>query len=263
MKRTLSLLTLFSLMLSVSCFEPPQYSIIPKIEFDNIRTVDVADPTEYDSVIVSIKFKDGDGDLGHGGTETDPPFNRIWYRLINAIPTCEDTVDPPCKKISYIDEGNLTNVVRYSLRRTNSNYDTLHAFVKPFSCDHYEIVRTDDNQIIDTVYVDYNPRTFNFFCDIYVKEPGPNGPVFIKYDWSINGQCPPPGSGGFYSNFGVLGQNGDPDLGLPLEGVIKFKIASNTIYQALKNETLKFKIRILDRAGHYSNEVESKEFILD
>src|SRR3982750_4834582 len=51
-------------LLLASCFDPPQYSPIPSIEFDNIVFKDVKDPSATDSLIISIRFKDGDGDLG-------------------------------------------------------------------------------------------------------------------------------------------------------------------------------------------------------
>jgi hypothetical protein len=258
MKRTLSLVSTFGLLLIASCFEPPQYSIVPRIEFENVRTVEVAGPSTPDSLIITVSFRDGDGDLGRSGTEDEPPFNQKWYYLLNPIPTCEPTVTPPCKRSSFIDESNLANVVKFSTRRTNPDYDTLPAYVKPFICENYEVLRDDVGQIIDTVYIRQNPRTFTYFCDLYTVEAG----VPQKYDWYIGSGCPLPG-GGFYGRFDVLAKDGDPDLGLPLEGTIAFKVASNTIFGALQNKTLQLRIRIVDRAGHYSNEVTSNNFTLD
>ena len=51
-----------------SCFDPPEFPIIPEIEYENVRFVDVPDPNPSqfttDSVVLEIKFMDGDGDLG-------------------------------------------------------------------------------------------------------------------------------------------------------------------------------------------------------
>lgn len=263
MKRTLSLLTLFGLLLIVSCFEPPQYSIIPRIVYESYRTVEVPGASTEDSLFVTVSFRDGDGDLGRSGTENAPPFNQKWYFLLNPIPTCESTVIPPCKKSSFVDVDDLSNVVKYSTRRTNPDYDTLPPYVKPFRCDNYEIMRDETtNQIVDTVYIQRNPRTFTFFCDLYTKEPGPSGPVFVKYDWYVGSDCPLPG-GGFYGRFDILGKDNDPDLGLPVEGTLTFRVVSNSLFATFKNKTIKLKIRIVDRAGHYSNEVETREFTLD
>lgn len=262
MKRILSLLTLFSLMLIVSCFNPPEYSNTPSIKFESVRTKVVPGDLTPDSLFVTVSFQDGNGDLGVSGNENSPPYNAKWYFLYNPGPTCEKTVKSPCKKISYVNINDLSNVVKLSDRRTNPNYDTLPAYVKPFICDNYEILQTEDGQNVDTVYVQRNARAFNYLCDLYTKESGPSGPTLVKYDWYIGNGCPLPG-GGFYGRFDVLGKDGDPDLGLPIEGDLTFRFASTSIFKALKNKTLVLKIKIMDRAGNVSNEVESNEFQLN
>ena len=78
----------------------------------------------------------------------------------------------------------------------------------------------------------------------------------------MGSECPSPG-GGFYGYFDILGKDGDPDLGLPVEGTLTFRVGSNTLFSTFKNKTVKLKIRIIDRAGNYSNEVETREFSLD
>ena len=259
MKRILSLISLAGLFLIASCFNPPEYSDVPSIDFENVRTKVVPGPTTPDSLFVTISFRDGDGDLGGSGTENSPPFNPKWYFLLEPGPTCEKTVTPPCKKISFVDASNLANVVRYSTKRTNSDYDTLPAYVKPFICNNYEILRDDQGQIIDTVYIQRNSRTFNYFCDLYINE----GAGFVKYDWSLLGTgCPLPG-GGFYGRFDVLGKDGNPDLGLPIEGTLTFRFGSSSLFSTLKSKSLQLKIKILDRSGNYSNEVMSDPFSLN
>lgn len=50
------------------CYKEPTFDIIPNIEFSDIRkevVLDAFDGTKKDSVIVTIKFQDGDGDLGY------------------------------------------------------------------------------------------------------------------------------------------------------------------------------------------------------
>jgi hypothetical protein len=258
MKRTLNFLALFGLLLVGSCFEPPQYSVIPRIEFESVRTRITPDPQTPDSLIVMVGFRDGDGDLGRDGESDAPPFNQKWYHLIDPVASCEETVPLPCLKRSYIDDTNLGNYVKYSSRRTNPDYDTLPPYIKPYICDNYQILREENNQVIDTVYFEYNPREFTYFCDLYTVEAG----VPQKFDWYIGSSCPLPG-GGLYGRFDILAKDGDPALGLPLEGSITFRIASNSIASALQNKVLQLRIRILDRAGNYSNEVTSNNFTFD
>jgi len=60
-----------------SCLSPPEYPPIPEISFKDISTKRVVLPGgigTYDSVQVTIKFQDGDGDLGLSNADTTSPF---------------------------------------------------------------------------------------------------------------------------------------------------------------------------------------------
>lgn len=50
------------LVFVASCVNPPDYSVIPEIQFDSISTTYVR--AQQDSVTMVISFSDGDGDLG-------------------------------------------------------------------------------------------------------------------------------------------------------------------------------------------------------
>ncbi len=64
------LLVLFVLSWLPSCVSPPNYSTTPEIEFSEIRKIyktinnDLLGEIRADSVIISINFKDGDGNIG-------------------------------------------------------------------------------------------------------------------------------------------------------------------------------------------------------
>ena len=59
-----------------SCLSPPEYPVTPEITFKSIEPNRVATITgTYDTVTVTVSFRDGDGDLGLNNDETDPPFN--------------------------------------------------------------------------------------------------------------------------------------------------------------------------------------------
>jgi hypothetical protein len=51
-----------------SCFDPPEYPVTPSITYENVVFKDSEDPTISDTLVVSINFKDGDGNLGIDGT---------------------------------------------------------------------------------------------------------------------------------------------------------------------------------------------------
>ncbi len=51
----------------VSCFKEPEFSLTPSIEFDNYTSdirLDAFLGATKDSVVVTVRFQDGDGDLG-------------------------------------------------------------------------------------------------------------------------------------------------------------------------------------------------------
>ncbi len=55
------------LMFFFSCEKPPDFSIKPEIEFEKITNISMLDPltkSTLDSVVISVRFQDGDGDLG-------------------------------------------------------------------------------------------------------------------------------------------------------------------------------------------------------
>jgi hypothetical protein len=54
-----------------SCLQEPSYSTTPSIEFDSIRRERSRQPGQVpvDSIFVTIRFQDGDGDLGLNDTE--------------------------------------------------------------------------------------------------------------------------------------------------------------------------------------------------
>ncbi|MBW3131182.1 hypothetical protein [Hymenobacter profundi] len=59
-----------------SCLTAPDYPDTPSIEFENIRSERVvADIGNYDTVTVTVSFRDGDGDLGLDNSETNAPYN--------------------------------------------------------------------------------------------------------------------------------------------------------------------------------------------
>src|SRR6188768_2457128 len=64
-----------------ACFDPPEFPDTPGIEFDHIEFVDGVFPNP-DSLILYIKFKDGDGNLGLDNEDpfyVSYPFNNTFF----------------------------------------------------------------------------------------------------------------------------------------------------------------------------------------
>ncbi|TAE36539.1 MAG: hypothetical protein EAZ70_10950 [Runella slithyformis] len=81
---TKPLLVAFLLAIStLGCFEPPNYSNTPEISFNSIVKFTVDDPfsgvnAKRDSVIITVDFKDGDGDLGETPDGRNNPRYSDW-----------------------------------------------------------------------------------------------------------------------------------------------------------------------------------------
>ena len=61
-----------------SCLNPPDYPETPSIEFKGITKQRMTGPNgtaDFDRVVISVNYKDGDGDLGLRDTELQPPYN--------------------------------------------------------------------------------------------------------------------------------------------------------------------------------------------
>jgi len=218
-------------LLIASCAEPPVYSLIPSIEFENVIFKDVADPSLQDSLIVSVRFKDGDGNLGLDATETGEPFNSKYYFV-------------------FPDGSYIT----YKTKRTNPNYDTLPAFVKPYNCINWEIKTV--NSKVDTFYFQANPHTYNIKVQYFVKN---NDGSFTEFKWTEQFGYPFCATS-FDGRFPILSKNLSQKI--PLEGTIRYGMVSTGFLILFSIKTLKLKVTIEDRALNKSNTVESQEFTL-
>jgi hypothetical protein len=244
-----------------SCFEPPAYPIVPQIEFAGVVFKDCTSPSVADTLVVSVDFKDGDGNLGIDGEDSAPPFNNRWYFRKTPASQCEAGVPEPCSKIkrSTFDRARLGEFVTYKMRRTTPGYDTLPEFKTPYNCTNYEIVFDDLLRPIDTIYFQLNQQFFNFFLDLYVKQ---NDGTFKKFDWTRQFTYPLCVTNGSYGRFPILAKDNNLSLQIPLEGTINYRFPSTALLATFSIKTLKLKIRIVDRDFNYSNEIESPEFTL-
>src|SRR6187551_1105911 len=88
---------------ATACFNPPEFPVEPQIEFESVKYKEygTAFDGEADSLILSLTFKDGDGDMGLDPSETSPPYNNKFYFIANG------------------------KYITYKTKRTDPNYDTL------------------------------------------------------------------------------------------------------------------------------------------
>jgi hypothetical protein len=133
-----------------SCISPPDnFPSVPEISFKDIRFV----PTDgSDSLIVSVDFKDAEGDLGLNPTDINPPFQPVDFIRDNS--------------------GRL---IVYSTRPPEApSFNPIDWEINPI---------VNNQRIMDTVWVRQNPNHNNIFVRFFIKRNG----VFQEFKW----QAPP------------------------------------------------------------------------
>lgn len=272
-----------------SCFDPPEYSIVPQIEYNSVVFVEVGDFSDPDTLILSIDFKDGDGDLGLGNTDISDPYHDSNYYLEDGggglirIPTELRYSDiPPMLKMSG-EQGKLAT----SRTRNKPLYTYLPAF-QADGCPHpfiqngtpdtayykyeYLYISEEDGYVIDDSYQIIDTLTAQDLPDIYVVrdtllyKPNPahnnisvewlvqnNDGSFSEFDWSQI-SC----STGYDGRFPVL-----EDRTRAVEGTLRYSMTSIGFLQLFSIKTLKLRVTIWDRALHQSNIIETPQFTLN
>ena len=279
--RNIILATLIALA-GGSCFEQPEFSNVPKIEFESLTYKRV---NNVDSLILRISFTDGDGDLGLTADNQDNTCqvikrvqvganqfenqiclnNKLYVLLLysdnrhilidknqscdyNSL--CYNSKFFPAKQVGQ----NTYYYITHEDKRTNPEYADLPENIQPFSCTNWEITTIDG--VTDTLYYNLNESHNNFEYELLVKNT--NG-TFTKFDFNEELPfCPsPPMTGG---RFPILFSD---RTGSPLEGEIEYKIGSPALRLILGLKVLKFRVWIRDRALNKSLPVESDEFTLN
>lgn len=135
---------LFILVLTISaCNRAPELPVTPSIEFYNIEFKEVDGP---DSLIVTIYFQDGDGDMGL---------------------TSSDIYDQYRPYFIVLDENGDT--VKIGSRPGLPEYNPID----------YIILRNSDGEAIDTILVEINENHYNYFIRFFPKKNGQN----TEFDW--------------------------------------------------------------------------------
>lgn len=226
---------LFAIILTgvSACFNPPEFPTEPKIEFVSINYKEYGTgfDAEYDSLILTISFKDGNGDLGLDGSEDLAPYNNKFYYVF-----------PDGKYFTY------------ATKRTVPGYDTLPDFVKPYNCINWEVFR-ENNIVKDTLYFQLNPDYNNIIVEFLVKN---SDGTFTEFEWREAYNYPNCG-GTFDGRFPILFKE---KPGAPLEGTIRYGMGSLGFKAFFSIKTLKLRIQIKDRALNKSNIIETPEFTL-
>jgi hypothetical protein len=137
-------------LMGVACMNAPDnFPSVPEITFENME---FASRTGGDSLIISVGFKDAEGDLGLNPTDIDPPFNAQNFRRTPQGALIFFGNRPP--------EAPAFNPLDWAINPLVNN----------------AIVR-------DTVWVELNENHFNIFVQFFIKRNG----RFTEFRW----QAPP------------------------------------------------------------------------
>jgi hypothetical protein len=276
----------FIAIISGSCFDPPEFPIAPQIEYEDIQFKGAPFP-EDDSLILFIRFKDGDGDLGlSSGLEDNlPPFNSVFFyqesngdiEPLVTEPFLVGSVEFDLLKIPNPEKGKLV-VFRTSKKPEYPELpNTFHCSSYEFLAGAYNpekpedgrrlliekgaLVALDDNVNLVDSFPRNNPEFYQIKDSLYyTRNPDhynievdflvKEGAEFVEFDWHKE-YCST-----FDGRFPVLVD------GNSVDGTLRYGMNSIGLEELFSIKTLKLRVSIKDRARNRSNVIETPEFTL-
>lgn len=234
------LFLLFPGLLLSGCFPVENFSDVPRIGFNSLEFKE--NPVGADSLVLTIDFQDGDGDLGLLRDETNPPYHPFDWIISGDLQrvTISNNLSGPFFLLSPIGGQSFF-----------SNQDE-----RPdeFNCIDYEVTRLEPGAPIDTFFVKRNPNNKNIFIDFYRKVNG----QYQFIDWaSVNAvnSC-----GITYdARFPIFDEK---SIGRSLEGSIRYGMQSSGFRIVLRSDTFQLRVSIKDRALNQSNTIRTPDFTL-
>lgn len=289
-----------SVVILSACFNQPEFSNSPTIQYEGISFQKA--PNGLDSLIVSISFKDGDGDLGLSGTsreDSESPYHEVDFFAndngeLFPLPGIrissfagyryESTLATP-RYASYYIEPSKQVAELITLQSRNEGF-TLPPFSKPYDCFLNDESYLNEGLNPDTVFIfredDYLIKDQSKIVDKLVRIGNPEEYYYAVVDYFYIRSNP------FQYNFIVefLVKNNDgtfteydfreqfcetydgrfpilTDKERALEGVINYSMVSSGFLETFSIKTLKLRVTIYDRALNISNTVETPEFRLE
>jgi len=286
----------FLLIFSGSCFEPPEFPVVPQIEFERIEFVDTPDPSEFDSLNLYLNFKDGNGDLGFYETPEDisaPYHNADFYLENNGTlqPLETYAVYNPETKVEYqfldIPDPTAGKLVVFRTRE-KPGYGFLP---QTYHCSSYEflggppdptnssdglrlLIEKEDRAALDPMVqlVDSIPgadgKTIVLYQirDTLYYTPNPNH-YNIEVDFLVKDPTAPGGFKEFdwQKEFCTTFDGRFPvfsDKESSIDGTLRYSMTSFGFTTLFSIKTLKLRVSIRDRQLNQSNIIETPEFTL-
>ena len=293
-------LFIISVVLFSACFNPPEFNNSPTIEFEGISFG--KSPNGNDSLVVSVSFKDGDGDLGLSastGADTDSPYHEVNFfandngelspirgiRIESFSGYTYKQARRTPRFASYYIEPTKPVAELITLQSRNEGF-SLPPFTKPYDCfiNHESYLNERLNP--DTVFIfredGFLIKDKSTIVDTLVRNGDPNEYYFAVVDFFyINSN---PFQYNFKVEFFVKNNDGSfseydfreefcethdgrfprlTDKDRALEGVINYSMVSSGFLATFSIKTLKLAVTVYDRALNISNRLETPEFRLE
>lgn len=287
----------FLVIVAGSCFDPPEFPVVPQIEFERIEFINSPDPSQFDSLNLYINFKDGDGDLGFtrsAGDNQDPFHSANFYQenngKIEPLATLLATVGQDSYELLLIPDPSKGQLVTFNTRKkpeyaflpaadncTGSNslkyYEYLAGRVDPANASDGRRILVESNdlpalgpsvQLVDS-FPTKNPEYYQIRDTLYYT---PNPAHYnIEVDFLVKDPSAPGGfrefdwreeyCTTFDGRFPVFS-----DKQSSIDGTLRYSMTSLGFTSVFSIKTLKLRVSIKDRALHTSNVIETPEFRL-
>jgi hypothetical protein len=231
-KHTTSILVLALFSVITGCFEAPNFPDTPSIDFENVEFKQGA--SIFDSLIISIHYEDGDGDLG-----LDQSFDN-------------DPRYAPGSFVQFADQ-NFVSVKDIGTPLSGvPGFDVAPPFIRPYSCVNW-VEAEFTNGVMDTLLYIPNEDNFNIFVKFMFRAIGSSQETpFEEFDWISSDELPACGSP-IDGRFPVL--KNTTDSSAPIEGVLRYGFVSTGLVDLFADREIKLEISIQDRKLQRSNTV--------
>ena len=244
-----------------ACFEAPQFPDAPEITYNDIVFKDLPAPDAADTLIITVNFRDGDGDLGLHDSETAYPFNDKYYFTSSGEPgyfAAGTAVANDASLLTALNGSTYPTGKLLSWASKMNGNDTLPDFVTPYSCSNWDVLKDPvTGKDTDTLYFQLNPNHYNFFVDFYVQQGDGS---FALYDWKKEFVFRNCNVNGFNGRFPILSK--DLSQRTAQEGKIRYSMKSVGFNIFFSIKVLKLRIYIQDRNLHKSGVIETPAFTL-
>ena len=274
----------------MSCFDSPELSSIPKINFYSIDFGKAQSEFRPDSLVLKITFEDGDGDLGLDPNFVDEPFHPTNFYIAqngSLIPIGTRAYDPTLPPFLALTAEHRGKLATLSTSRDEQYKNKMANYASDSACTYYSGDQNRLNHAIqvdsvlvygpyagaisefsevyetsipslpesffvvkDTFYVQRNPAYQNIEVRFFRKQSVDAAFEEIDFYKLLCQEI-------FEGRFSVIS-----DKKNAVSGTITYSMKSTQLENVLSNAIWQLEVRIRDRALHVSNPIKTMEFTI-